>query len=389
MELIDRQELNQLLDSEGGPHVTLFLPPPQRPMEAKEDGIRISNWTREAMSVLSEHWMPEREAEGFIQPLSALATDDVILGDRPHGVAIYLSQNHFKLFRLDQPIEPKMVIDRVFHIRPMLSVVEERLSFSVLRISKKAVSLFDVFPKGVEEIKLEGIAESFEASLSSVSADPGSQTHSAAHGSGAIGKQAAVFHGQGGLPDAEKAELTEYLRRLDGAVCVALADRHNWLVLAGVDYETAIYRNLSNYPRLAVESVSGNMDHLSPQELAERAKPIAAAENDAERNTEAEEIRERRHQPVATDAEQVLKAAHAGQIKTLFVDHDASLTGSFYEDTATLKELRQEPTGQPGDPCHDLIELAAVQTLKHGGRVYSVGPTEMPVDAKMVAALRY
>ena len=389
MELIDRQELNQLLESEGGPHVTLFLPLPERPMEAKEDGIRISNWTREAISILNEHWMPEREAEDFIQPLAALADDEVILGDRRHGVAVYLSRDQFQLFRLDQPIEQKMVIDRVFHIRPLLSVLDDRLSFAVLRISKKAVSLFDVLPKGVNEIKLEGIAESFEDSLSGVSADRGNQTHSAAYASGAAGKQAAVFHGQGGLPDAEKAELTEYLRRLDGAVCVALADRSDWLVLAGVDYETAIYRNLSNYPRLAVESVSGNMDHLSPQAMADRAKPIAAAENDAERNAEAEEIRERRHQPVATDPEQVLKAAHAGQIKTLFVDKNASLTGSFETDTAALKELHHEPTGQPGDPCHDLIELAAVQTLKHGGRVYSVGSTEMPVDAKMVAALRY
>ena len=48
------------------------------------------------------------------------------------------------------------------------------------------------------------------------------------------------------------------------------------LVLAGVDYETAIYRGISTYPRIAAGTVSGNMDRLSPVDLIEAATPIAA-----------------------------------------------------------------------------------------------------------------
>ena len=389
MDTIDRIQLDQLVATTGGPHVTVFLPAPLRPMEAKDDAIRISNMARDAIVILKEHWMPEQEGEGFVKPLRDLAEDEAFLADRRHGVAIFLSENCFKVYRFEDSSECRMWVDRVFHVRPLLPALNANLNFAVLRLSKKRVTLFSATPAGISEMELEGLPESFEASLAGVSADRGSQTHSAANASGAAGKQAAVFHGQGGLPDAEKAELTEYLRHVDNAICSALAKRLDWLVLAGVDYETAIFRSLSCYPRIATGSISGNMDHLLPAQLIERATPIAAAAIGNERNAEAEQIRQRRYQPVATDPEKVLKAACKGQVKTLFLDQNARLSGSFDPSTEILKEMPNEPTGEPGDPCHDLIELAAVQTLTHGGRVYSVAASEMPADVRMVAALRY
>ncbi len=389
MDTFDRIQLDQLLASTGGPHVSVFLPAPQRPMEAKEDAVRVSNLARDAIARLKENWMPELEGEDFVKPLRDLAEDEGFLADRRHGVAIYLSEACFKIYQLDNSAGPQLWVDRIFHVRPLLSALNEQLAFAVLRLSKKGVSLFTATPSGVSELDLQGLPESFEASLAGTSADRGSQTHSAANSSGPAGKQAAVFHGQGGIPDAEKAELTDYLHHVDKAVCSALAKRHDWLVLSGVDYETAIYRNLSSYPRITSGSISGNMDHLSPEQLIELATPIATAAIANEREAEAEQIRERRHQAVAADPEKVLTAACRGQVKTLFIDQNATLSGSFHPETAVLKELHDEPTGEPGDPSHDLIELAAVQTLMHGGRVYSVSASEMPVDARMVAALRY
>jgi hypothetical protein len=358
-------------------------------MEAKTDAIRVSNFARDAMAKLKQSWMPEQEGEDFVKPLRDLSEDESFLGDRPHGVAIYLSENLFKVFPFAQSAGERLVVDRFFQIRPLLATLDDQLRFHVLRLSKKGVTLVSAMPDQVSEVELEGLPESFEARLASVSADRGSQTHSASNASAAVGKQAAVFHGQGGLPDAEKTELTEYLRKVDTAVCNALADQDECLVLAGVDYETAIYRNVSAYPRIAATTVSGNMDHLSLTDLVERAKPVATAALSEERKAEAEAIRERRQQPVAEDPEQVLNAAYQGKVKTLFIGQNALLWGSYYPDQQTLKELHQEPSGDPGDPCHDLLELAAAQTLKHGGRVYSVPENEMPVDRRMVAALRY
>jgi hypothetical protein len=108
-----------------------------------------------------------------------------------------------------------------------------------------------------------------------------------------------------------------------------------------------------------------------------------------EREADANRIREHRRNPVATDPEQVLCAAYEGRIDTLFFDSAATLSGSFYPDTRTLKELHHAPTGEPADPSHDLIEMAVVQTLQHGGHVHSVSKEDMPAESDMAAALRY
>jgi hypothetical protein len=389
MTTIDRERLNQLLASEGGAHLSVYLPAPLRPAEAKSDAIRVSNFARDAANALAAGWMPHQEAEAFVQPLRDLAEDERLLIDRRHGFAIFIAQDSFHMFQVDQPLPELMKVDRIFQIRPLLSSLDELISFHVLSLSKKRVALYRVTPAAVNEVPLAGVPESFEELLAGASADRGSQAHSAGNKSGATGKQSVVFHGQGGLRDAEKAELTEYLCHVDHALTAHLADSHDWLVLAGVDYETSIYRNLSAYPRIAPGSVVGNMDHLSGSELAERARPLVQTAIAGETARELDQVRQRRHQAIASDPEKVLSSAWNGQVATLYYNQDATLTGSFYPDTATLKELHKEPSGEPGDPCHDLIETAVRQTLKHGGRVRCLAPNEMPLDAKMVAALRY
>jgi hypothetical protein len=357
MDICDRYELDQILASEGGPHITVYLPAPERASEAKDDAIRISNLIRDAHSTLVQHWMPESEAKDFLKPLADLSQDSEFLAGRRHGVAIYLSDDVFKVYRMSESVDERMVIARTFCLRPMLSSLHIS-RFFVLTLSKQRVSLYSATAESIAEVKDIELPASFEQSLveQQVSADRGAQVHSS--GVGKAGKQAAVFHGQGGEPDTEKSEITEYLRNVDQVVSEYLHEQtgqSGFLILAGVDYETAIYQHISKCARLIVPTISGNVDHLSPQELHKLAMPIANQELQREREADANRIREHRRNPVATDPEQVLDAAYEGRVDTLFFDSAATLSGSFYPDTRTLKELHHAPTGDPGDPSHDLI----------------------------------
>lgn len=389
MDICDRHELDQILASEGGPHVTVYLPAPERASEAKDDAIRISNLIRDAHSALTQNWMPESEAEDFLKPLDDLSRDSEFLAGRRHGVAIYLSDDVFKVYRMSESIDERMVISRTFCLRPMLSSLHIS-RFFVLTLSKQRVSLFSATAESITEVEEIELPLSFEQSMQEVSADRGAQAHSS--GAGTTGKQAAVFHGQGGNADTEKGEITEYLRHVDQVVSAYLHNQtgqSGFLILAGVDYETAIYQHISSCARLIGQTISGNVDRLSAEQLHERAMPIAGQELRREREADANRIREHRRNPVATDPEQVLGAAYEGRIDTLFFDSAATLSGSFYPDTRTLKELHHAPTGEPGDPSHDLIETAVVQTLRHGGHVHSVSKEHMPAESEMAAALRY
>jgi hypothetical protein len=389
MDTFDRHQLELLLASEGGPHISVFLPAPRKQSEVRDDAIRVSNFVGQAHATLTDHWMRPSEADDFLKPLGDLVHDREFLSDRRHGSAIYLCGDLFLVYAVSQAVPEQMFISRRFRIRPMLSVLDHLAKFHLLTLSKKEVKLYRGTQQSISQVEQVRLPKGFEESMVelSISAERGAQAHSAAKEM--TGKQAAVFHGQGGRPDAEKAEIREYLRQVDTAVSRFLQDSSGHLILAGVEYLTSIYRLICSCSTLADETISGNVDHLSPKELLQQAMPIVTAEMRRERQADEAAVGHRRRHGAATDAEQVLCAAFEGRIDALFFDTDATLEGSFYPDTRTLQELHRVPSGQPGDPGCDLIELAAIQTLRHGGRVHAVNAAEMPIDGRIAASLRY
>jgi hypothetical protein len=389
MDTFDRRQLELLLASEGGPHLSVFLPAPPKPSEARDDAIRVSNLVRQAHATLADHWMRDSEADDFLKPLGDLVFDREFLSDRRRGSAIYLCNDLFLLYAVSQSVPEQMFISRRFRVRPMLSVLDHFAKFHLLTLSKKEVRLYRATHQSISRVEQARLPKGFEETMVelAISADRGAQTHSAAKDM--TGKQGAVFHGQGGKPDAKKAEIREYLRQVDDAVSTFLQDQSGCLILAGVEYLTSIYRQNCSCSTLVEATISGNVDHLAPKELLQQAMPIVSEEMQRERGQDEAAVRERRRHPAATDPEQVLCAAFEGRIDALFFDNDATLDGSFYPDTRTLKELHRAPTGQPGDPSCDLIELAAIQTLRHGGRVHAVTTAEMPIDGRIAASLRY
>ena len=388
MDNLSHVQFEELLHSAGGAHLSAFLPAPSQPSEAKADAIRITNLAKGARATLAARWMPESQAEQFLDRFKNLSSDSGFLADRRHGTAVYLSDDFFGVFRMKQsPPKERITIATKFMLRPILSNLAAAAEFYILTLSKQRVGLFLVTPPSIKAVDVPGLPESFERSRKQLSADRGSQVHSASHSD--TTKQAAVFHGHGGQSDSERSELTEYMRHVETAVTEYLNKVSGFVIPAGVDYETSIYRHVNTCDRMVKQTIDGNVDHFSPEQLLVQAKPIVEQVIRDSRDRDASSIEQARRKPAATDPEQILAAAFDGRIEILFIAKEASLNGSFYPDTKILKEIRREPTGDPSDACHDLIEVAIAETLKHGGRVHAVSESEMPVNAAMAAALRY
>ena len=331
--------------------------------------------------------MTEVDAREFLKPLETLSHDPDLQTPRRHGLAIFLGEDLLETYHVAPNTEENLTVARTFRVRSLLPSLEHLRSYAVLTLSQKRAALFVGTPYVLERVEPTGWPEGFEQQQQALTADRGQQVHAAA--TGIRGKQAGVFHGQGGIADHEKMDLENYLKRVDQTVCSYLHDRSNTaLVLAGVESLTSMYRSVTQYGSLLDESLEGNMDHLDEDELQQRVMPIVDAEYARTRDRVAAMIRE--HDcPVATNQEQILVAAAAGNIDTLFFDAAADLFGFFDPDSGVLKELQRAPSGAPGDASHDLIELAAVQTIKTGGTVYAVTAEEMPVNKRMAAALRF
>ncbi len=83
----------------------------------------------------------------------------------------------------------------------------------------------------------------------------------------------------------------------------------------------------------------------------------------------------------SNDIREVMPAAYDGRIESLFVASDQEQWGTFDPVTRTMHVHRVAKFRD-----EDLLDLAATQTLLHGGSVYAVEREHMP-DATLIAAV--
>ena len=329
--------------------------------------------------------MPHAEAEAFIEPVIEFCDGLERRHGRSKGVAIFRSKDRLRIFDAD-PTDEGCFIEHRFHVRPIVPAIGTT-SFYILSISQNQVSLHLATGNNIVEVDVPGMPTSFATELADVTADRGSQIHSS--GIVSAGKQGAVFHGQGGHHETEKAELIDYCRRVDQAIRPILRDKPRPVILAGVDELTAMMHQADDGGRYCEMSISGNVDRDPDHVLFEKAASVIADHNDAQLAEISKRFVDPRRQRVASDSEQILCAAFEGRVDTLIVDQNAKLVGRYYPVTKTIQELRDRPTDNPLEPNHDLVELAIAQTLIHRGNVISVTHDKMPLHAKIAATLRY
>jgi hypothetical protein len=194
-----------------------------------------------------------------------------------------------------------------------------------------------------------------------------------------------VFHGQGGEADTRKEELKEYFRAIDAALHDTLQAEPAPLVVACVDYEFALYREVNTYPHVIGRALTGNVEHVGLKELHALAWPLAEPHLDeARREAAARYARLSASGKVSPHITEIVPAACEGRVDTLFIARDAAAWGVHDVETGAV-EVHAEP--QPGD--EDLLDLAAVETLTHHGTVYSVPADELPTSGSAAAILRY
>ncbi len=385
MPRLTRNELERLIASEGGPHLSLYLPPPVGSNDTlEEEKIRFGNLIRLARERLTRYWMPGSEADDFLRPLEPVLGDLLLVNPRRHAVAAFVSSQSRDVFGLEQELVEMLNVGRTFRIRPLLPCLDEPDPYVVATLSQQRVALYARTQFGLERVA--GIVpECFEKIEAELTDEP--QVRAAVVGG--RGVQGVTYHGQGGIRDFKKIDLENYLRHVDDCISSYLRQHVGTrLILAGVDSLTAKYQAISHCDNMVKQTIPGNVDHLSVEELQTRAEAVAGRELHMQLEQKRVRIRER-DVAIVSDPEQVLVAGLEGRIDTLFIDKEAKLNGTFLVDQRTLKEIHCEPSGAPDDCNHDMIELAAVQTIKNGGVVYAVAANEMPVAKRMVASLRY
>ena len=370
MDALTRQDIKALLLPERGPCVSLLLP--TRRGGAEEDVIRWKNLRREAEDGLVTHGTRAPEARDFLGPAARLLEDRAFWKSPGDGLAVFLAPGFARAWRLPLRPGPRAVVGRRFHVKPLLALLQGDGRFYVLALSQKRVRLLEGTRDSTREVGLEGVPHGLAEALRFHDKDEPLLFHT--HPALGLGRRGAIFHGHGVGIDDSKDDLLNYFRQIDRGLHDLLRDERAPLVLASVEYLWPLYRQVNTYPHLLEGGVRGTPDHLSARALHDRAWAVVGPHfSAAQRHAADLYARLAGTGRTFSNPAEAAAAAYRGRVQVLLVADGPECPGAFDpgDGTAALHD-----PARPGD--EDLLNLAAVFTLRHGGTVHVVPPAAVP-----------
>lgn len=386
MNVFGMEDLKELAGVEEDLCFSLYMSTDPEAATADEDRIRFKNLLRRAEKrIEAEGAKNDRAWRETIEEGYRRLRNDLFWRHQSNGLAVFAAPGFFRDYRLPLSFGERFTAAGRFHLKPLLPLFMADGRFHVLALSQNEVRLFDCSRDRVMPVDLGEVSRGLAETLDYDTKQYQLQFHTRAADGG--GRRSAVFHGHGVGNDDDKDEIRRYFRKVDRALQDGpRPDEAVPLVLAGVDAVLALFREVTTHPRIMDETVSGNPEELKAEELHRRAWEIIRPELErAERQDRGRYRQMAGKGYTAAGVRAVVPAAAYGKIDTLFVALDRRAPGAF--DRERNEVTLHGPESAEGE---DLFDRAAVDTIRHGGRVYAVPEERVPArDAAAAAILRY
>lgn len=391
MNTLSSHELKALLEVSQTPCISIFLPTHRGVgAEAQQDPLLLRHLLSEAERALLAHTIKDIQLERLWEPIKALFVRREIWLHPGDGLAILRSPESFSLYQLPYSVKEQVIVGAHFYLKPLLPLLANEKSFYILALSQNEIRLLKATHYRVKELALPpSVPTSLAETMKNHKAANEVEYHSSASGAtpGKGGRQPAIFHGQGVGTDDEKDHLLRYFRGIDRGLHEIFHDETAPLVLAGAGFLWSIYREANTYPHLLPEAVPGNPDRkqVTDEMLRKRAWPLVEASVLKEQQEALAQFEEGKGTDRASDnVSEIVPAAFEGRVKDLFVAIDQEQWGAYDPSTYTMSMHEVTEGGN-----EELLDLAARQTLLHGGMVYALEQEKMPDKGLLAAVYRY
>ncbi|HEV3481845.1 MAG TPA: hypothetical protein VGR97_05885 [Candidatus Acidoferrales bacterium] len=340
---------------------------------------RLKKMLRNAESAFQNAPMTAEEAEKLLESNWLTMGQSARAHLNAQGLALFMSRDFFGYCHLPAPIDDQVAVGRNFLVRPLLPLVPTDDRFFVLALSQKHVRLFECSRSAIRERTMQDFPGTFREDLDGLHFERQYQMHTAS--SPATRQKGAIFHG----PSLQqKDRLIHFFRNVDRSVAYSLKGQQAPLIVAAVDYLFPIYQEANTYPHLLDEEIGGNPDlwppntlHAAAWKIVEKRLREAGARAFAMYN-------EHVNTPLtSTNLREILAAAEQGLVRFLFL----APTGERWGRPALPETVHVHAKEEPGD--EDLLNLAAILTLRHGGLVHVVPREELREGADLAAVFRF
>lgn len=345
--------------------VTIYLSthPSGEEVNAGADKRALKNALNQARRSMEELKI-ENVIEDILGPAEELLQDDGFWHGQAHGLIMFLAPDTHSCCLLPYDPGNETHVHTSFILIPLAPMITYGDSYFLLVLSKHAAQIYQGYkfelipipvpelPKGIEDVV------HFEEKDDT---EPGK------------------------LEERSKTSITQYFREIDRTLREQILGISNLpLLLAGVEYELPLYREVNTYPHLIEEELTGNFDHTPMPALFAKAQKKMNAWFEDQRRKAFQNNADHGAASVTSFLQDVIRAAFEGRISRLYVAKGPLLWGQY---TSRPEEAVIHEQEEDGDDC--LTNQAVVQTLLHGGDAYIVDKEKMPMEGQMVAVLRY
>ena len=386
---ITQLSLNEIkaLASATGPCISILMPlntAPDPSAQSAQNGIRVKHAIETAKSLLAEKTVDADQSRLMLTAVQDLAQQEREWPGGYKGLAIFRSPEVLQAFRIPRELPESVSVGDRFNIVPLLPLLDADPTFYILALSQRHIRLLRCTGHSSDEVALpDSIPKTLWDDKQTDTPDHTQNTMSS--GGPSTGSMKGVISSTNTDREDRGEYLMHFYKHVDKGVAELLKAEGAPLVIAGVDYETALYRRENSYPHLVEQSVHGAADGLKGGELHKRALEAVQPHFEAPlTQVLARYEKQAGGERASTTVKQIVKGAFDGRVSELILAEGAQYMGNFDQATDSVKGHKQP---LPGD--EDLLNAAAVQTILHAGQVFVVPASKVPHGAPAIALFRY
>ncbi|WP_134090523.1 hypothetical protein [Olivibacter sp. XZL3] len=384
MDNISKEQFLALAKEKRDTCITMYLPTHRAGFEVNErqDWLLYKNMLRDVERQLQALGKDKAVIGQLLRPAFDLLEDKKFWYALDQSLALFITEGSFQAVKLPIQTREETYINNTFYLTPIFSLLNEDQTFYVLALSKNAASFYAATAFSVKELSISGLPQGMDDVIHYE--EKSGRRLFRAGSSPAAGVGNAHGH-DAGLADEEEY-LTVYLKEVDQTLWKEkLGNEKAPLLLAGVEYMVAKYKQVSRYGNIVAEHLAGNYERVDANAILEKAKSIMLPylqkpAKDALTNyfnnlgggTSCEDIAK------------IVMASHMGQVQDLFVKEHSHVWG---KSDVARNQVTVHTEREQGDDC--LINEAVSQTIRNRGNIYVLSEEEMPQGKAMVASFRY
>lgn len=382
---LTRDTLKKLIEIEHCRCVSLYLTTAEAGIETLRGATRLKQLLKQAREQLISSGLKGHSAAAFLQPASDLLDEYPFWQMQRRGLALFITSRFFRGFQLPYPVRDGAIVSTCFHLKPLLPFVSDDQQFLLLAVSLNRVRMFRGGRYEFDELEIEGLPGSAEEALRFDDPKKSLQTHAGAP-IGSQGLPSGIVHGHGAAREHSDQYTRRFFERLGTGLQDFLKQEDAPLVLASVDHYLPLLREVTRYPHVVDDVLSGNQDETPPDELHRKGWELVKPRMESRHNRLREVVEAGLANNRATsDVEEAVAAALHGRAQTCFVTMDHKIWGAVDDTTAEVRYLA------PADlHARDLLDLTATKTFLHGGDIVPVPTTaSVPGGTAVAVQMRY